>query len=430
MPVREAMLVRAANYSWSGQNPYKAIEILLEFVNRYPDDPEGWYILGETYVHYGGQIMAENGGNWKELMTRAVQLDPSSAVFMAHLVDAAFFEADSARAVDWLARDLSARGMDPDSVSVMLAFGDPARRRMALAALDTIEAGVLINWAAWSLRHPRLLSVQEEVYRIALTDPIVPARLGVLASENLFRQGKVLESHSVKIDTARMTVEDQREALFHLFRRRLLLGDLGVPVVELERALSEAAADTMTWFLAGAHAADRGRWADHSSAVRRLRETAEQTRAAGDSVRGRLFDGAADAVTGYGYWRQGRPEEATALLEASRQKVVTLDYLEFDFLFAWNGIIRFWLASLSLERDQPEQAVRYLESLRNEMFGQFRDPYIEYELARVQDRLGRKTEAIEAYENAAIAWQDADPVLRPRVEAARRAITRLSGAED
>jgi hypothetical protein len=136
------------------------------------------------------------------------------------------------------------------------------------------------------------------------------------------------------IDTARMTVEDQREALFHLFRRRLLLGDLGVPVVELETALSEAASDTMTWLLAGAHAADRGRWADHSSAVRRLRETAEQTRAEGDSVRGRLFDGAADAVTGYGYWRQGRPEEAAALLEASRQKVVTLDYLEFDFLFA------------------------------------------------------------------------------------------------
>jgi hypothetical protein len=53
-----------------------------------------------------------------------------------------------------------------------------------------------------------------------------------------------------------------------------------------------------------------------------------------------------------------------------------------------------------------------------------------YELARVQDLLGRKTEAIEAYENAAIAWQDADPVLRPRVEAARQAITRLSGAED
>lgn len=51
-------------------------------------------------------------------------------------------------------------------------------------------------------------------------------------------------------------------------------------------------------------------------------------------------------------------------------------------------------------------------------------------VGRAQEKLGREAEAIEAYEYVLAAWQDADPELRPRVEAARRAITRLSGAED
>jgi tetratricopeptide (TPR) repeat protein len=227
-----------------------------------------------------------------------------------------------------------------------------------------------------------------------------------------------------------MTVDFKREALFLLYKRHILLGDLAVSKAGLEEALSHSASDTMTWFLAGAYAADRGRWADHSSAIGRLRETAGVGRAAGDSVRGRLFDGAADALVGYGYWRRGRPEEAMALLESSRQKVMTLDYLDFDYLFAWNGTIRYWLATLTRELDRPEQASMYLESLMHEHFGLFNDPYVEYQLAILQDQLGKKAEAIQGYENAAWAWRAADPELRPRVEAARRAITRLLGAED
>ena len=38
--------------------------------------------------------------------------------------------------------------------------------------------------------------------------------------------------------------------------------------------------------------------------------------------------------------------------------------------------------------------------------------------------------AIEAYEPVLLAWRDADPVLQPRIEVARREIARLLEAEN
>ena len=43
---------------------------------------------------------------------------------------------------------------------------------------------------------------------------------------------------------------------------------------------------------------------------------------------------------------------------------------------------------------------------------------------------GDAAAAIDAYEYALLAWRNADPEFRPRIEAARRAITRLSRSED
>ena len=41
----------------------------------------------------------------------------------------------------------------------------------------------------------------------------------------------------------------------------------------------------------------------------------------------------------------------------------------------------------------------------------------------------KPAEALEAYEFVIYAWRNADPELLPLVEEARRAVTRLSGAE-
>jgi hypothetical protein len=57
------------------------------------------------------------------------------------------------------------------------------------------------------------------------------------------------------------------------------------------------------------------------------------------------------------------------------------------------------------------------------------NPYVAYDMARAYAGAGKNREAIERYRYALTAWRNADPVLRPRIEAARREIARLRDAE-
>lgn len=51
-------------------------------------------------------------------------------------------------------------------------------------------------------------------------------------------------------------------------------------------------------------------------------------------------------------------------------------------------------------------------------------------LGRIYEGTGRTAEALEAYRYVLEAWRGADPELQPVAEETRRAVTRLSGAED
>jgi hypothetical protein len=53
-----------------------------------------------------------------------------------------------------------------------------------------------------------------------------------------------------------------------------------------------------------------------------------------------------------------------------------------------------------------------------------------YEMGTAYAQLGEERKAIEAYQEALLAWRDADPVLKPRIETARREIARLGGTEE
>lgn len=170
--------------------------------------------------------------------------------------------------------------------------------------------------------------------------------------------------------------------------------------------------------LSAAYAADRGQWPRHTSILQSFRQSARQ-HAAGDAptdtTNARILLGTVRALEGYGLWRQGHPERALSLLEAGQQERLP-DY----------QLLHWWLGHLLLELDRPADALRYFEALRESE----RDPFAAFEAARIHEQLGDKAAALKGYEYALTAWRDADPVLRPRVEAARAALRRLSGAAD
>lgn len=94
-----------------------------------------------------------------------------------------------------------------------------------------------------------------------------------------------------------------------------------------------------------------------------------------------------------------------------------------------NRTIRWWLGDLLLELNRPREASRYFTSLWLERDWRG-DPFFAYEAGRAYEAAGDAAAAIDAYEYALLAWRNADPEFRSRIEAARRAITRLSRAED
>jgi tetratricopeptide (TPR) repeat protein len=427
LPEREAILVRA-RYGIDSSNPYLARDLLQKAVQTYPDDPQIWNMLGEVYVHYGGQILAREAGTWEELMEHAVRLDPSNAPYLLHLVENAFAEGDSARA--WSLTQSYARlaGTDPQAraglIAFALVFGDPASKAHATAALDTIDTRVLEIAILAFMTHPLALPTAEDLLRKIGNRPDSRDINVIYLFHVLVAQGKLKAAKDINID---FSANDLRGIwIYILYKYHELPGEGAVTSTLLEESLlSTVASDTLAWLFEGAYAADRGRWADHTVVIERLQAAARMAMASGDTTRGRILRGAADALEGYGEWRHGRPREAASRLEKARAEVVS-----YYSPIIWNKITRYWLGSLFLELDQPEQAARYFESLWVEYDSYYTEPYTAYEVAKLRERLGRKREAIEAYEYVIVGLRNGDPEVRSQIDDARRAITRLSRSEE
>ena len=411
LPPRFAALARASLAS--ARASFDGIEPLRRAIQRYPDDPEAWYILGEIYEHLGDQILIDREEAVRAF-TRATELDPTFAPYYEHLIGHALDDADSARAASLIMRHgRLAPGSEYDRafrLAFALSFGDQASRRRARAAMDTVDTSLLVVATVNGLWHPRNLSVQAEAFRILRARPDAPSWMLMEQFQNLLNRGGF----------------DAAEALLHdplLHPRlktwgtyRLYLAGMDLSDRTLDEALALSAIDTAAgaaeFLIAGAYAADRGRWGEHAAVLGEVRSEAGRRRAAGDTVAARLFEGAAKALEGYELWKRGRPAEAVVRLEAVQQSVRG---------FAVNGrinlMVRWWLGDLLVALDRPREALRYYQSLW--------DPSGEYESARIYESLWEYEKARHSYEYALLAWQEADPELQPRIQEASRALARM-----
>jgi hypothetical protein len=87
-----------------------------------------------------------------------------------------------------------------------------------------------------------------------------------------------------------------------------------------------------------------------------------------------------------------------------------------------NNTVRWWLGQLLVELDRPRDALVYF---RNPVTGGGWRAFQEFEAAKIHEELGEFEKARESYEYALLAWRDADPELRPRIQAAREGLARL-----
>lgn len=391
---------------------FRARGLAQELVNSYPDDPEAWYLLTWTFAR--GPVPGEPSDP-AVASRRAIQLDPTFAPFRRDLLYEVF---DAARRED-VAEQLAAYArlapedrllIEGGRLAYTLAWGDPAARTEAWKAVDTLSVGIL-ETAGRYLLHARFLPVSEALYREALSRLEGTEWCANCLTGTLLWQGKIEEGIR-SLDHPLLSPRSRWRIAYALHSLRL-----GILPESLERELAYQAADTANWLFAGTYAADLGRWPEHAAAVRALRAAGRE--AGRDSIDARAFSGTAAALEGYGLWRRGRTREALRLLIAGQRDMVgyAYPYEEPPRRVCW------WIGLLFMELGRPEEAIPYLHQAPAASL----NPYVAYDLARAYAAAGKNREAIERYRYALTAWRNADAILQPRIDVARREIARLGG---
>jgi class 3 adenylate cyclase/tetratricopeptide (TPR) repeat protein len=422
LPPREAVLVRAARAKT--RLSLDGVEPLREAIQTYPDNAEVWYQLGDTYMHVTSALAAVE--EIDRMFERAVELDPGNAEYLVHHVQFAWeIHADSARAARLLEMFEQAAPEAPIAVggrtALDLAFGDSVAHREAVARLHTMELDVLRS-VARLLAHPRYAAykiVRRELYTRGDEVQKNLATFSLFMDDALWH-GRLQEALPWLDDPA-MFRSQRALAAYWAFA-----AGLPVPEETLDRALEPLDRSDIgegeAVFYAGAFAADRSRWPDHSSAIDLLEQHEERALEEADSIAAQQLAGLAKALQGYGLWRRGQTAGAVALFEDPQVRGF------------W--IVRWWLGQLYQEMGRFEDAERALNS-----YGYVRtlsvqpyfysalshEPLVQNQLGRVYEALGEDDKAYESYEEFIENWQDADPELQPMVEEARQAIIRLEG---
>jgi tetratricopeptide (TPR) repeat protein len=299
----------------------------------------------------------------------------------------------------------------------VLNFGDAASRASARATLDTASAGTLFGTAAQVLRHPDMLPLQGEIYRLLRGRPDADPWMLKIQVKNPLDRGRFFEAESLLRDP-QVASDFRKYAIYRLYRAGMRL-----PPDQLEREFELSAADTtpdgaLNHLLAGVLAADLENWAAYKAVLDRTRSEATRRRTVRDSIAAVVFDGASRALEGYGLWRRGQPAEALPLLEAVQRERRGSAGDGAAGEGALNSMVRWWLGQLLMEMGRPRDALVYFRTFEH-------DPFAQFESAKIYAELGNLEKARESYEYALQAWRDADPELSPRIEAARQALAEM-----
>jgi tetratricopeptide (TPR) repeat protein/TolB-like protein len=421
LPTRERTLVAAHSLFEDGE--LAAHDTLVRYVARYPDDPEGWYMLADVRFHASPLLALD----YEEIFgpfDRVLELDRSLAPAIIHPLELSTMIADSARFYVYLAALEAAA--DPAQVEpwrqVALFFERPDSAPAALSRTPELQRhiGTLLVGAYRSSRLtpdvllPGLAAVQAQAgesgrLRLMGVRAMVLASLGRLnEARSLYDSLWALAPGSqeafqsvlpVWAGYADRSFADRAFAVFEdpppvpraqpLFRYARVIDALTRGESGEARRLAEdaLAQDTLSYpaSLPSLFRAAIG-WADVMD---------------GDTVGGatRLRTG----LAGGGY--------------ASTQTLVL------------GGALRFALAAtLAARPDTRAEGIRRLRyGLWSGDIVYFPSAYMV--LGRALEAAGDPAGAAQAYSRFIRLWEDADPELQPRVESTRRALERLTGEQ-
>jgi len=404
------------------------IDALEEFTARYPDDVEGWLMLGDVYYHVGDRALYPRDRALRAF-ERALELDPGFGPAYIHLIDDALLRQDSAAARELIARH---RAIDPDSpharglaLVYALVWGDRESRAQAHAALDTASADALV--AASSRFHWSGNFYWQQAIAVAnaLLDERNPPAAQRFGQTGLVRaylgQGQVRRAREALAGAAaRLGSDPEGVYAAQLDLLWFLSGAGDLEAARRADAVLAAQPFPSGRFYRGAFAAYGERWEDAVAEIEALESGAREREAQGDSLAASDTRALAEALRGYLALRREDFAAARAHIEAALPALGDLMV---------HSLLQFELGSLLLEQGELEQAKRYFESL--EFYNQFEGSIIhttpsEYYLGVIHEALGDIEQAKLHYARVVRWWEHADPEFSLLWVRAQEALERLT----
>lgn len=408
LPEREALFIRALDAAINRHE--SVIPRLQEAVRQYPNDAEAWYILADAYLHTPNL----NAG-WEEVeeaISRAIQLAPRFAPYRIHYVDAALqYHVDSALVRERLTElERLSGGKSLASVyrtAASFAFGDSAERARAFADFDrsSMARKQLIDAVLLSAPFSEIaLSLLQREFASGTTDERGRAR-GLSAAVYLFNRGQARNAYTAIADPS--VPEDMKWDMLYWAK----LADVPSANAKLDSAGARSDVNKASRHVAlvmGAHAAERGQWPVYHSAVTRLRAHSDSMRMAGDTLAARVSDSLIRTLEGISAWKRGRHADAIRLLQNVRGTDL--------------GYYNWWLGQLYQETNRPAEAARYYRTYHSGP----RWAAVTFPMAVAYEQSGDLEKARRHYGYFVENWANADADVQSRVEAAKKALVRLS----
>jgi len=410
LPPRAQRIVEAGKILSAGD--ISRIPYLVETTRRFPDDPEGWFWLGEMYFHLGGPALVsleETLDAWE----RALELDPGFAPTYIHLIQCYIAAGDSARAREYLDvyRELAPEDSH-QAVAISLAydlvFGGPTEKEEArhrIAGVSDHVAGD--TWVGLGLG-PSSNQARETLAR----ERVRAGQAGFLADLIWAQasQGRVSDAYTTLETATDLPSFDQAVLLYGLSA----LTGVAPPQETLDPDAvlipdsCDAARTTDCLLVVGAHAVDRRRWEDVDLILGTMADRATPPSSGGTlPIDPAAWGASRVALDAYRLWRSGQARRAFELLESVQGR--SLEHFGFR-----EPLVRIWLGELALELGRPEPAVRFLESVRRSEFCWYGD----LRLVEAYAAAGKPDEARRFGEEFLASWSGADPGL-PQPESAR-----------
>lgn len=343
---RNAVIVGASNALYRGD--LTAVASLEEAVRRYPDDPEAWFMLAESYIHLT-EATGAGPAEALEAVNRAIRLDPGFAPYYVHAIDLnmVLSRPDSAGAVmERYERFSGAESLQAEYLAAYdYYFGGPdgtSDRWSRVRALDDMQLSIL--WGTFGIH-------MEDMVRSMRLAEYIRDRTGQagwwpgIARFSLVT-GNLLRAEAMVRDSLPSGPDPYSVYLLHRF------GD--VDMTDLLDVVRDCAPGPGCTLWRGALAADEGNWAELDRLVTLSRSGADSLRSAGDSLTARFAETDAGVLDGYGRLRRGELTGARTALDAAQG------------MSAGNGdtLARILLGEVNEALGRTEEAIRWYGLLR------------------------------------------------------------------